>query len=105
IGPFQVDTQAPAPPAGLASASHDLGVASNDPTIEVSWSAAEDQPGLSGIDGYDFAFVPGGDDDCDDVKDGEEPDLSTISPPLADGEWYFRVCALDNAGNWGARAS
>jgi len=104
-GPFRVDTQVPSTPTGLTSPSHDVGVASNDPTIEVTWLPAEDQPGLSGIDGYDFAFVPGGTELCDLVKDGEETTESAVSLELQDGEWWFRICAGDNAGNWGVRAS
>ncbi len=105
LGPFQVDTQSPAAPTGLASPSHEVGVASNDDTVEVEWQAAIDQAGLSGIDGYGFFFSTGEDDDCDEVQDGEEDVLSTTSATLADGEHYFHLCAVDNAGNWSPVAS
>ncbi len=105
LGPFQIDTQNPSAPTGLASPSHEVGVASNDDTVEVEWQAAIDQAGLSGIDGYGFFFSTGEDDDCDGVKDGEEDVLSTTSATLADGEHYFHLCAVDNAGNWSPVAS
>ncbi|MEO8198236.1 MAG: hypothetical protein ABI689_16075, partial [Thermoanaerobaculia bacterium] len=105
LGPFQVDTQSPAAPTGLASPSHDVGVASNDDTVEIDWQAALDQAGLSGIDGYGFFFSAGEDDDCDDVKDVEEDVLSTTIAALADGEHFFHLCAVDNAGNWSPVAS
>lgn len=105
LGPFQIDTQSPAAPAGLDSPSHDVGVASNDDTIDVEWTAALDQAGLSGIDGYGFFFSTGEDDDCDGEVDVEEDVLSATSSALADGEHYFHLCALDNAGSWGPVAS
>ncbi|MEO7975331.1 MAG: hypothetical protein ABIU84_17260, partial [Thermoanaerobaculia bacterium] len=100
LGPFQVDTQSPAAPAGLDSPSHDVGVASNDDTVEVDWQAAIDQAGLSGVDGYGYFFSTGEDDDCDGVQDVEEDVLQATSAALADGEHYFHLCAADNAGNW-----
>jgi hypothetical protein len=105
LGPFQIDTQSPSAPTGLASPSHEVGVASNDDTVDVEWQAALDQAGLSGIDGYGFFFSAGEDDDCDGVKDVEEDVLTTTSAALADGEHFFHLCAVDNAGNWSPVAS
>ena len=100
LGPFQVDTQSPSAPTGLASSSHEVGVASNDDTVEVEWQAAIDQVGLSGIDGYGFFFSIDEDDDCDGVLSVEEDVLAATSAALADGEHHFHLCAVDNAGNW-----
>ncbi len=105
LGPFQIDTQSPSAPTGLASPSHDVGVASNDTTVEVDWVAAVDQAGLSGIDGYGFFFSTSAGDACDDVQDVEEDALTTTSGALADGEHFFHLCAEDNAGNWSPVAS
>lgn len=105
LGPFQVDTQSPAAPGGLASPSHDVGVASNDAMVDVDWAAALDQAGLSGIDGYGFFFSTSAGDACDDVQDVEEDALTTTSGALADGEHFFHLCAVDNAGNWSPVAS
>ncbi len=105
LGPFQVDTQSPSAPTGLASPSHEVGVASNDDTVEVDWQAAIDQAGLSGIDGYGFFFSTGEDDDCDGEIDVEEDVLQATSDALADGEHHFHLCAVDNAGNWSPVAS
>ncbi len=104
-GPFWVDTTPPAAATALASSSHAVGVPSNDPTVDVQWQAALDQAGLSGIDGYAVEFEANSGWTCDEVLDLEEGTLSTTSPVLADGEWYFHLCARDNAGNWGPVAS
>ena len=39
------------------------------------------------------------------MEDVEEDVLSTTSAALADGEHYFHLCAVDNAGNWSPVAS
>ena len=103
LGPFQVDTAAPAAPQDLDSSSHVVGEPSNDSTIDVTWTAAVDS--LSGIDGYGWTFDSSPAWSCDESQDGEETALSTTSSALADGEWYFHLCAVDNAGNWGPVAS
>ena len=82
----------------MSSSSHDGGP-TNDTTIEVAWGAASDA--LSGIDGYSF-FFNGVDEDCDGTMDSDFDERTTTSPPLAAGTWYFHVCAVDLAGNWGA---
>ena len=88
-----------------ASPSHDVGVASNDDTVEVDWTAALDQAGLSGIDGYGFFFSTGEDDDCDGRSTSRRTCFRRRAAPLADGEHHFHLCAVDNAGNWSAVAS
>ena len=100
FGPFWIDTAAPGAPGAVSSSSHDGGP-TNDPTIDVAWGAASDT--LSGIDGYSFYFN-GVDEDCDGTMDSDDDERSTTSPPLAAGTWYFHVCAVDLAGNWGARS-
>ena len=101
FGPFWIDTAAPGAPGAVSSSSHDGG-STNDPTIDVAWGAATDV--LSGIDGYSF-FWNGVDQDCDFTIDSDFDERSTTSPPLAAGSWYFHVCAVDLAGNWGAVAT
>ncbi len=98
FGPFWIDTAAPGAPGTVTSSSHDGGP-TNDTTIDVAWGAASDA--LSGIDGYSF-FFNGVDEDCDGTMDSDDDERSASSPPLAAGTWYFHVCAVDLAGNWGA---
>ncbi|MEO7973945.1 MAG: hypothetical protein ABIU84_10205, partial [Thermoanaerobaculia bacterium] len=104
-GPFWIDLSAPGAASGLVSASHGVGVPTSDPSIEVHWSAAADQVGLSGIAGYALAFDANPAWTCDMNLDNAAGVLTATSGDLAQGSWYFHLCAGDNAGNWGAVAS
>ena len=95
------DTTPPSPPGGITS-SHDGGAGIADPTIEVAWEAAVDT--LSGVDGYSYFFDRAPASPCEATKDVEEFALQATSGALADGTWYVHVCAVDQAGNWGAVA-
>jgi hypothetical protein len=65
----------------------------------VVWGPATDATSL--VDGYSFAFSANPSWTCDTTKDVEEGTTSATSPSLGDGGWYFHICAVDNAGNWG----
>lgn len=96
---FMRDAIAPTLPTVLVSSSHTVNVFSNDPTVDMLWSGAADNPGGSGLAGYSFLF---------DATALTEPDrtidlLHTVDPhtttsaPLPDGTSYyfhFRVCDL-----------
>jgi secreted trypsin-like serine protease len=97
---FTVDTQPPSDPA-LSSPSHSTGVASNDPTVEVSFTGASD--GLSGVDGFSYQWSTSPSTLPDTAKEAEEGAGGAISPTLADGDsHYFHLRTGDNAGNWTA---
>lgn len=97
-GPFRIDTKPPSAPASVTSPSHDGGP-SNDPMIDIEWTAATDS--LSGVAGYsyDFAETPTP-PSCASLS-STTPSTSASSTALADGTWYAHVCAVDNAGNFG----
>jgi hypothetical protein len=103
LGPFLVDGTAPGTPAGLASTSHVVGVASSDPVIDMTWTPSSDAS--SGLDGYAYIFDASPTWTCDQVKDLEEGSSTAASPALGSGAWFFHVCARDNAGNWSGVAS
>lgn len=97
-GPFKIDATAPANPSSLSSASHVPGMASNESTVEISWPVADG--GASGLGGYSLLW---------DRRPGTLPPetvnagadaVNSTSPPLADGDWYFHIRAVDGAGNW-----
>lgn len=96
VGPFKIDTTPPGAPTNLVRTSP-VGA----PTLELTWVAPVDS--ASGVDGYgwDFSQEPTG--PCAEVVLGST--TSATSDPLADGDWYAHVCAVDAAGNWGAVAS
>lgn len=97
-GVFGIDTVAPSAPGVITSPSHDGGP-SNDPTIDVAWLAASD--GLAGVAGYGWAFTASASWSCDSVMDGGNSVLEATSSALGSGDWWFHVCAVDEAGNWG----
>ena len=95
------DTAPPSAPGAITS-SHDGGSGFGDDTIAVAWGAAIDA--LSGVDGYSYFFDQRPVTACETTKDVEEVTLQATSGALADGTWYVHVCAVDQAGSWGAVA-
>jgi 6-phosphogluconolactonase (cycloisomerase 2 family) len=97
---FMRDAIAPSLPLSLTSTSHTVNVFSSDPTVDMLWSGAADNPGGSGLAGYSFLFnaslpltVP---DQTIDLLHTVDPH-GTTSAPLPDGTdyWFhFRVCDL-----------
>lgn len=85
------DVTAPSTPGGVTA------VAGGDPEIVVSWTASTDDLGVSGYDVYrgttaDFAVEAG-------AKVGHVTTTSYTDGPLTPGTWYYRVVAVDGAGN------
>ncbi len=102
IAVFMRDALAPNPPSALGSPSHTPGVFSNDPTVDVAWSGASDNPGGSGMAGYSIvwdATALTNPDTSVEIPHTADPHLAT-SPPLPDGtSYYFHLRACDLAGN------
>jgi uncharacterized delta-60 repeat protein len=94
---FAQDTVAPTNPS-LSSQSHSVGVWLSDNTVDVLWAGASDN--WSGIDGYSYQFGPNPAGVPDTAKDAEETASGATSSPLGDGERYFHLRSVDNAGNW-----
>lgn len=99
VGPFLIDTFAPARPT-LSSSSHRAGRASADRTVDVNWITLGDS--LSGLDGFSFAWGRRRAVLVDATKEVEENAVRRTSPRLAPGRWWFGIRARDNAGNWSA---
>lgn len=102
VAVFMRDAIEPSLPTVLTSTSHTPSVFSNDPTIDMLWSGAMDNPGGSGLDGYSFLFDASPLTNIDgliDLPHTVDPHTVT-SPGLPDGTSYyfhFRVC--DKVGN------
>jgi len=96
-GPFWIDATPPEPPSSATSPSHDGGP-SQDATIDVEWASAVD--GLSGVGGYAWTFSTASSWTCDEVEDGGASTTSATSTSVAEGDWYFHLCARDLAHNW-----
>ncbi len=102
VAVFMRDAIEPSLPTILTSTSHTPSVFSNDPTVDMLWSGATDNPGGSGLDGYSFLFDGSPLTNIDGLIDlAHTVDPHTVtSPGLADGTSYyfhFRVC--DKVGN------
>ncbi len=96
------DVTPPTNPVTMTS-SHPVNNWSNDNTVQVGWSGAADTE--SGLDGYSVVWD---DDDAtvpDTTKDIEETVVTMTSPALTDGDRYFHIRAVDNAGNWAIGAT
>ncbi len=99
-GPYLVDTEGPAPPAGVTSTSHVTGVPNDLDVITMAWAAATD--GGSGLAGYETAFDQSPAAYCPGTVNLPAEAETTSSAPLADAHWYFHICAVDGVGNVGA---
>jgi hypothetical protein len=94
-GPFWLDTTPPAAPVITGDPPPGPWITQN--TLGVVWSAVNDNPGGSGTAGYGFQWSS----DPNTVPTAMNTGVTTaISPPLADGQWWFHVRARDVAGNW-----
>ena len=91
------------PPANpvLSSTSHTVGAWSNNNVVSVTLSSAD-----SDVDGYAVVWdhsattLP-----PTTTKTYEQNVTSIASSALTDGEWYFHLRAVDNAGNWAVTAA
>ena len=96
----------PMPPFFAQAAEADTDTQADDPDADplkktdassglvISWQAAEDE--LSGVDGYQLYFGP----DPDGTSDWFVQETEVGLDPLGTGIYYFRVRALDRAGNF-----
>lgn len=88
------DTTAPSAPGTLQA------TVGGDPEIALTWAAASDDTGVTGYDvfrGTEAGFVAD-----DSSRIGHVAGTSYTDAALTPGTWYYRVIALDAAGNAGA---
>lgn len=99
IGPFYFDDLAPGSVGNLTSTTHTLSAWSSQPTVTMSWSAANDlHSGIAGyITGFDHSSstTPNGTANLGNVLE-ETATLATSVQP-----YYFHIRAVDQAGNLG----
>ncbi len=103
IAVFMRDAIAPLGPTSLTSPSHTVSVFSNDPTVDIAWSGASDNPGGSGLAGYSIVFdnlALTNPDGTIEVPQTLAVSYGATSPPLPDGtSFWFHLRACDLAGN------
>jgi DNA-binding beta-propeller fold protein YncE len=101
-----IDTVAPNAPTGVVSTTHTTGVPSPDNVIAMSWTAAVDNPPVpSGVIGYAAQLTDSAMPDCGAAMTAGTGDTTFTSEPLANGEWYFHICSVDQAANRSAVAT
>jgi len=93
-----IDANRPVDPTP-SSTSHTVNVWDNDDTIDIAITGASDAGG-TGIDGFDTAWDQNGAWAATEVKDQEETWTGSAFTATADGDWYFHISTVDNAGNW-----
>jgi hypothetical protein len=103
LGPFYIDTAQPGNVKDLTSNSHDLGEWSKDNRVIVRWNPAEDA--ASGVAGYSILWDANPGVLPDDKVDISHETTLVASEPLNNGEYYFHIRAVDNAGNWSDTAA
>ncbi len=96
-----VDDTAPSGVTGLTSLSHITSGDSPDGTVELVWNAASDN--YSGVGGYSVRVSANSPQTPDTVI--ETTTTSWTSDDLSPGVYWFRVRAVDRAGNGGASAT
>ncbi len=99
LGPYLIDTVAPTVPGNVHSTTHTPGVG-GDPVITMEWTASADTGTfMSGLAGYATRFSNSSAPVCAPTLDLDETATAVSSATLANGNWYFHICAGDAAGN------
>jgi len=95
---IKIDITPPEEVSALHSTSHSTNTWSNDNTVDISWTPANDA--TSGIWGYSIEWSNSATTLPDTVRDIGNI-VETISNPLSDGNnWYFHIRSVDMAENW-----
>ncbi len=94
---IKIDSILPIDP-NVTSSTPAKDVWTNDNTVELNFSGATDAS--SGVDGFSILWSSNTSDLPDQTKNIEETANFTVSPALANGNQYFHLSTLDNAGNW-----
>ena len=97
-----LDTDLPTDPTGLTSTSHALDVFSTNPQIVMTWNEDASDGTGAGLSGYSYEWSRDAASQADTTIDLGTDVLTTTSPSLEDGTWYFLLRTCDLAGNCSA---
>ncbi len=97
LGPFAIDTTVPADPS-LSSPSHTMSVWSSDDTVEIQAFGADDA--CSGVAGFEIEWSQAASWMPSQTKEHDEKWTGGMFTGTPDGDWYFHIATVDNAGNW-----
>ncbi len=95
---YQLDNTDPVDPTP-SSSSHTVSVWDNDNTIDIAVAGASDTGG-SGVDGFEIEWDKSAAWTPTETKEQEESWAGATFTATSDGDWYFHMATVDNAGNW-----
>ncbi|TFH06647.1 MAG: choice-of-anchor D domain-containing protein, partial [Candidatus Atribacteria bacterium] len=81
------------------SSSHSVSVWDNDNTVDIQISGASDGAG-SGVDGFEVEWDQSASWTPSETKEQEETWPGATYTATSNGDWYFHIATVDNAGNW-----
>jgi len=93
---FGVDLTPPTDPV-VSSTTHTVDTWSNDPAVAIAISGATDA--VSGVDGFEVAWDQNATWTPTHTKTHEETWSGDTFTATAEGDWYFHLATVDNAGN------
>ncbi len=101
-GSVLIDTSGPTSPSNVQSTSHDISVASADPTITMTWTSSTDS--ASGLAGYYYLYnlVFNTDPSASDSSLGPGATSVTSGTQSTSNSIYFHIRAYDALSNLGA---
>lgn len=117
LGPFWIDQTPPDNPDELditiTGIDDSTGTLFTTSQVKVTWPAVATTRGAadsgSGVLGFDTAFSGSSTAVCGQVLDtpitvpdppDPAPPHQVVSSPLSNGQYYFHLCTVDEAGNW-----
>ena len=80
------------------SSSHTVSVWDDDNTVDIQISGASDTG--SGVDGFEVEWDQSASWTPTETKEQEENWTGATFTATSNGDWYFHIATVDNAGNW-----
>ena len=80
------------------SSSHTVSVWDDDNTVDIQISGASDTG--SGVDGFEVEWDQSASWTPTETKEQEENWMGATFTATSNGDWYFHIATVDNAGNW-----
>ncbi len=94
---YELDHTAPTDPMP-SSSSHTISDWDNDDTVDIQISGAHDAG--SGVDGFEIEWDQSATWTPTETKEQEGTWAGATFTATSDGDWYFHIATVDNAGNW-----
>jgi len=94
-----IDANRPTDPVP-SSTSHTVSAWDNDDTVDIEFSTDASDVGGSGVDGFEIEWNQSATWVSTQTKEEEETWSGATLTATSDGDWYFHIATVDNAGNW-----